>query len=48
MSVGIASLPASVLAGYLWESFGAPVALGIGAGFAAIAALVFGMGVTKK
>jgi MFS family permease len=43
MSVGIAALPASVVAGYLWENFGAAVALGLGSFFAALAALVLAL-----
>lgn len=47
MSIGIASLPASVAAGYLWKMYGAPVALGLGAGCAALAALVLGFGLPE-
>jgi len=36
---GAALLPASLLTGLLWQRFGAPVALGTGAGLAALAAL---------
>jgi MFS family permease len=36
---GAALLPASLLTGVLWQRFGAPVALGTGAGLAAVAAL---------
>jgi MFS family permease len=41
--VGIALLPASILAGALWDRFGAPVALGIDAGLALFAALLFAL-----
>ena len=44
MSIGIAALPASVAAGYLWKYFGAPYALGLGALFAAAAAMVLALG----
>lgn len=44
LSIGIASLPASVAAGFLWKAYGAPVALGLGAGFAGLAALILGLG----
>ncbi len=40
LATGIGALPASVLTGFLWERFGAPAALGVGAGFAALAAAV--------
>ena len=39
-AVGIAALPASLLFGALWEAFGAPVAFGVGAGLALLAALL--------
>lgn len=35
---GAALLPASLLTGFLWQSFGAPIALGVGAALAALAA----------
>ena len=38
-ATGAALLPASLLTGVLWQRFGAPVALGTGAAFAAFAAL---------
>jgi MFS family permease len=38
-AVGIAALPASIMFGVLWQRFGAPVALGTGAGLALLAAL---------
>jgi MFS family permease len=41
--VGIALLPASILAGALWDRFGAAVALGIDAGLALLAALLFAL-----
>ncbi len=44
MSVGIAALPASVLAGYLWEHAGPAVALALGASFAVLAGVVLGFG----
>jgi MFS family permease len=44
LSIGIASLPASVVAGFLWKAYGAPVALGLGACFAGLAALILGLG----
>jgi MFS family permease len=37
---GIALLPASLLTGFLWQRFGAPIALGTGATLAAIAGLL--------
>jgi MFS family permease len=36
---GATLLPASLLTGFLWQGFGAPTALGTGAGFAALAAV---------
>ena len=48
MSIGLAALPASVVAGYLWTRFGAPEALGLGAGFAALAALVLAIGLPAR
>jgi MFS family permease len=38
--IGIAALPASLLLGWLWQTFGAPVALSVGAGLSALAALL--------
>ncbi len=46
-SVGIAALPASVAAGFLWKSYGAGSALGLGAFFAAAAAILLGFGLKK-
>lgn len=48
LSVGMAALPASVVAGYLWKHFGAGPALGLGAAFAALAALVLTMVKEKR
>ncbi len=39
-AVGIAALPASLLAGWLWQAFGAPVAFAAGAALAATAAIL--------
>ncbi|MBZ0271405.1 MFS transporter [bacterium] len=47
LSVGVAALPASVVAGYLWKAYGAPAALGLGATFAIIAALVLALGLKE-
>ncbi len=44
LSVGIAALPASIMAGYLWENLGATAALGLGAFFALLAAIVLALG----
>jgi MFS family permease len=38
--VGLGALPASVLFGLVWKAFGAPVAFGLGAALAGVAALV--------
>jgi len=48
LCVGVAALPASVAAGFLWEHYGAAHALGLGAFFAALAALVLALGVPGK
>ncbi|MBI5488489.1 MAG: MFS transporter [Deltaproteobacteria bacterium] len=40
LSVGIGALPASLLTGFLWKAAGPGPAFGIGAGFAALGALV--------
>jgi len=48
MSIGVASLPASVAAGYLWKIYGAPAALGAGAVCAAAAALVLAFGLPDR
>ena len=41
--VGLALLPASVLAGWLWDRFGAPVTFGVDAALALVAALLFAL-----
>ena len=40
LAVGIGALPASLLTGFLWQAAGPGVALGVGAGFAGLAALL--------
>ena len=40
-AVGVALLPASILAGWLWDHFGPPVTFGVGAALALLAALLF-------
>jgi hypothetical protein len=37
---GLAALPASIIAGYLWQSFGPEVAFSVSSGIAIIAALL--------
>jgi MFS family permease len=39
-TVGVAALPASVVFGAVWDRYGAPVAFGMGAGFAVVAAII--------
>lgn len=39
-AIGIAALPASLLTGWLWQVFGAPVAFGTGAALAGLAAIL--------
>ncbi|MBI3911460.1 MAG: MFS transporter [Armatimonadetes bacterium] len=39
-AVGLGALPASLVSGYLWKWFGAPIALGFGAGVALLAAVL--------
>jgi MFS family permease len=46
--IGISALPASLLTGWLWRVFGAPWALGVGAGFAAVAALLLASWSTRR
>lgn len=48
LSVGIAALPASVVAGYAWKYYGAYAALGLGALLAAIAAAVLAVGLPSR
>jgi len=43
LALGVASLPASVLAGYLWQAHGPAIALWTGAAFAALAAVVLAL-----
>jgi MFS family permease len=43
LAVGIGALPASLLAGFLWQRAGAPVALGVGAAFAGLASLTLAL-----
>ncbi len=40
LAIGVSALPASVMAGFLWQQYGASVALGLGAACAALAAIV--------
>ncbi|HSC71007.1 MAG TPA: hypothetical protein VLH58_06610 [Candidatus Methylomirabilis sp.] len=49
-AVGLAALPASLLAGWLWQAFGAPVAFITGAALAGMAAvLLWGLlGATER
>lgn len=39
-TVGVAALPASIVFGVVWDRFGSPVAFGMGAGLALVAALI--------
>jgi len=39
LAIGIGTLPASLLFGWVWQRFGDPAAFGMGAGFALVAAL---------
>ena len=48
LSIGFASFPASVVAGYLWEIYGAGVALGVGAVCAVLASLILAFGVPNR
>jgi MFS family permease len=41
MVVGVALLPASVIAGFVWDRFGASATFGLDAGLAFVAALLF-------
>jgi MFS family permease len=43
LAVGIGALPASLATGVLWEAYGAGPALGMGAGFAGLAALTLAL-----
>jgi uncharacterized membrane protein YdfJ with MMPL/SSD domain len=40
-AIGVAYLPASIIAGALWAMYGAPIPLFLAAGIAILAAIVF-------
>lgn len=46
--VGICTLPASVIFGFLWKEFGAPVAFGVSAGLALLAAVLLLLSLPRK
>lgn len=47
-AVSVGALPANVLFGYLWQTFGAPYAFIAGAAFSALAGVVFLVGVVTR
>jgi MFS family permease len=42
-TVGVAALPASIVFGAVWDRYGAPVAFGMGAGLAVVAAIIMSL-----
>ncbi len=47
LAVGAASLPASIVFGYVWKIYGAPAAFGMGAGLAVVAMLLLTVAVRR-
>jgi MFS family permease len=46
--VGVALLPASIIAGFLWNSFGAAVPFAVGASLSLVAAVILGFGLSSR